>query len=173
MSVVGCSGSGKTTFGRALAATLGVPFLELDSVFHQPGWAELPREEFRARVAEVTAGDAWVVDGNYEQVRPIVVARATDVVWIDPVKAVVMGQVIRRSVTRAVTGEELWNGNREDWREWRNPEHPIRWAWSHYDHKQREYPRRFATADYAHVRIHRLRGRRRTRAFLGQVTEQA
>ncbi len=43
VSVVGCSGSGKTTFGRALAETLGVAFVELDAVFHQPGWTELPR----------------------------------------------------------------------------------------------------------------------------------
>ncbi len=123
-------------------------------------------------MGELTAGDAWVVDGNYEQVRSLIVARATDVVWIDPVKAVVMAQVIRRSVARAVTGEELWNGNREDWREWLSPEHPIRWAWSQYDRKQVEYPRRFGSADYAHVRVHRLRGRRRTRAFLADRAER-
>jgi hypothetical protein len=34
----------------ALAARLAVPFVELDSIFHQPGWAELPRDEFRSRV---------------------------------------------------------------------------------------------------------------------------
>jgi shikimate kinase len=42
--MVGTSGSGKTTVGRALAARLDVPFVELDSVFHQAGWTELPEE---------------------------------------------------------------------------------------------------------------------------------
>ncbi|MGZ4718451.1 MAG: AAA family ATPase [Acidimicrobiales bacterium] len=160
VSVVGVSGSGKSTFGRALAERAGVPFIELDSIRHQAGWTELPDDEFRERVAEATAAEAWVVDGNYEEVRPIIVARATDVVWIDPRKSVVMAQVIGRSIHRAVTRRELWNGNREDWRAWASPEHPIRWAWATYDRKQVSYPERFASEAYAHVRVHRLRGRR-------------
>jgi hypothetical protein len=59
----------------ALAARLGVPYVELDAVFHQPGWTELPIEDFRARVAEAAAGDAWVVDGNYRAVLDLVWAR--------------------------------------------------------------------------------------------------
>ncbi len=168
MSVVGVSGSGKSRFGRALAERAGVPFVELDSIRHQPGWTELPTTSSVRGVAEATAADAWVVDGNYEEVRPIVVARATDVVWIDPPKAVVMAQVIGRSVHRAVTGRELWNGNRENWRDWARPEHPIRWAWATYDRKQVSYPERFASEAYDHVRVHRLRGRRATARFLDE-----
>ena len=37
VSIVGTSGSGKSTLGRDLAGALNVPFVELDSVFHQPG----------------------------------------------------------------------------------------------------------------------------------------
>ena len=47
VSVVGNSGSGKSTLAKKLAAVLGVPHLELDSVFHQPGWEPLPLEEFQ------------------------------------------------------------------------------------------------------------------------------
>ena len=81
-----------------------------------------------------------MVDGNYDEVRAIVVARATDVVWIDPRKSVVMAQVVGRSIHRAVTRRELWNGNRENWRDWASPDHPIRWAWATYDRKQVTYP---------------------------------
>ena len=38
LSVVGNSGSGKTTIARRLATGLGIPHLELDAVFHQPDW---------------------------------------------------------------------------------------------------------------------------------------
>ena len=69
MSVVGCSGSGKTTLARALARELGSPYVELDAIFHQPGWTELSDDEFQARVDEATTSDTWVVDGNYSVVR--------------------------------------------------------------------------------------------------------
>src|SRR5262245_43481632 len=66
ISVVGNSGSGKTTMATRLAAALGIPHLELDSVFHQADWQPLPREEFRAAVRDFAAADAWVIDGNYD-----------------------------------------------------------------------------------------------------------
>ena len=48
--MVGNSGSGKTSLAAALADRLGIPHLELDSVFHQPGWRPLDGDEFRDRV---------------------------------------------------------------------------------------------------------------------------
>jgi hypothetical protein len=29
---------------------------------------------------------------------------------------------------QATTRRELWNGNRETFRDWLDPDHPIRWA---------------------------------------------
>src|SRR5215475_11726512 len=82
VSVVGVSGSGKSTLGRELAGRLAVPFVELDAIFHQPGWTPLPEDEFRRRVAEIAAGDGWVIDGNYSAVQPLVWERADTVVWV-------------------------------------------------------------------------------------------
>ena len=114
VSVVGNSGSGKSTLASELAATLAVPHLELDSVFHQPRWESLPLDEFQRVVAARAAEDGWVIDGNYSsRVQPIVWARADTVVWLDPPRLTVMRRVIGRTVRRAVTRQELWNGNRE------------------------------------------------------------
>jgi len=63
VSMVGNSGSGKSTPGRALAARLDVPYVELDAIFHQPNWTPLPNDEFRARVAAIVDGHGWVIDG--------------------------------------------------------------------------------------------------------------
>ena len=169
MSVIGCSGAGKTTFGRALAARLGVPFIELDAIFHQPGWTELPDDEFRARVRDVVAADGWVVDGNYAVVRPIVLERATHVAWLDYSRPRVMQQVIRRSVSRAITRRELWNGNKENALEWLNPEHPIRWAWSTHGRRRHEYEARFRDPQYAHVDVSRFPTPGAARAWLDAV----
>src|SRR4051794_36309959 len=104
--MVGTSGSGKTTVGRALAARLDIPFIELDSIFHQPGWTELPEEEFRARVSDVVAGDAWVVDGNYSAVLALVWARADTVVWLDVPRTTVMRQLLPRTFGRMISRRE-------------------------------------------------------------------
>jgi adenylate kinase family enzyme len=166
VSVVGSSGAGKTTTGKAIAARLRVPFVELDSIFHQPGWTELPEVEFQARVRAHVAGDAWVVDGNYGVVRPIVLERATTVVWLDYSRPRVMQQVIRRSVGRGVTRRELWNGNREDPRDWVRADHPIRWAWTHHARKRVEYESRLREPEYAHLDVHRFRSPRETSAWM-------
>ena len=72
VSVVENSGSGKSTLAKSLGLVLGVPHLELDAVFHQPGWVPLPDDEFRRAVAADVAADGWVTDGNYSVVRPLV-----------------------------------------------------------------------------------------------------
>jgi adenylate kinase family enzyme len=165
-SVIGCSGAGKTTFGKRLAARLRCPFIELDAIYHQRDWTPLADDVFRARVAEALASDAWVCDGNYAAVHPIVRDRATDVVWLDPPKPVVMAQVVWRSATRAAIRAELWNGNRESASRWLDPEHPIRWAWSTFDEKRRDYAARMTEPEYAHLRFHRLRTRAAQGAFI-------
>jgi adenylate kinase family enzyme len=138
-SIVGTSGSGKSTLGRALAARLGVAFIELDSIRHQANWVELPDPEFRSRVAALVEGERWVVDGTYAVVRDLVWGRATTIVWLDLPRWQVMLQVIWRSIGRALTGTVLWNGNRERWSMLLTAEHPIRWAWRTYHERRRHY----------------------------------
>ena len=166
VAVVGISGSGKTSLARVVAQKLSVPYLELDSIYHQPGWTPLPDDEFRARVAEVTSGDGWVIDGNYGQVQPLILDRATDVLWLDYSRAVVMSRVIRRSAKRAFVDRELWNGNRESMRNWVDAEHPIRWAWSNLQRKRDEYGVRLSAPEYAPLRVQRLHSPRETSAWL-------
>jgi adenylate kinase family enzyme len=135
VSIVGVPGSGKTTAGRMLAASLGVPFVELDAIFHQPHWTELSRDDFRERVAVAVAAPAWVVDGNYSVVRDLVWDRADTVVWLDLLRRLVMRRVILRTLRRAVTREALWNGNREPLTNFYRldpQENIIRWTWVRY-----------------------------------------
>jgi adenylate kinase family enzyme len=169
VSVIGCSGAGKTTFGTALAARLRIPFVELDAIFHQPGWTELPEDEFRTRVRAAIAADEWVVDGNYAAVRPIVLERATNVAWLDFSRPRVMQQVIRRSVSRTVTRRELWNGNREDARNWLQPDHPIRWAWAQHGRKREEYAERLTEPQYEALAVHRFRTPRAAHTWLESI----
>ena len=171
--MVGTSGSGKSTVGAALAARLGTDFLELDSVFHQPGWVPLPREEFRRRVAAAVAGERWVIDGNYtSQVKDLVWARADTVVWLDLPKRTVMRQVIWRSFWRAAARTELWNGNRERWRNFFSldkEQSVIAWAWQTHTAKRAKLEVAMADPGNSHLRFVRLTSSGAVRRFLSGV----
>lgn len=158
--VVGTSGSGKTTTARAIAERLGVPCVELDSLFHQPDWVQLDDDAFLAAVADATAGDAWVVDGNYTRSREVTWPRAEAIVWLDYPRSVVMRRVTSRTLRRVVTRQELWNGNREPWTNlYRlDPEHNIiRWAWTTYDANRDKYLTAMDDPEWDHLEwvVHR------------------
>lgn len=143
--VIGCSGSGKTTFARALAARLDVRFhgnhhVELDALFWGPMWRPKPPEQFRALVAQAVAAERWVIDGNYRAVRDLVWQRATHIVWLDARLARVMWQVGRRTWRRAASGQTLWHGNRESWRKALfSRESILLWALNTHGKKRREF----------------------------------
>jgi adenylate kinase family enzyme len=162
VSVVGSTGTGKTTFARELARILDVPHTELDAIVWQPNWTLLPREEFRARVAERLAAPGWVVDGNYggAEVRPMVWALADTIIWLDFSLPVIFVRLWRRTIARLRDREELWpgTGNRETIRNaFFSRGSLFWWALKTYWRRKRNYARLLAAPEYAHVTRLRLR----------------
>ena len=133
--------------------------VELDGIFHQPGWVPLPVADFEARVTEATAGDGWVVDGNYSAVRPIVWARADTVVFLDLPRWRVMSRLVPRSIRRSLTGEELWNGNRESWTSllrWRQEDNIVVWSWKRHQLQRNRFEAALEDPALQHLRFVRL-----------------
>ncbi|MBI1378916.1 MAG: adenylate kinase [Frankiales bacterium] len=163
--VGGITGSGKTTFALELARRTGLPFHEMDALYHGPGWTPIPT--FAADVAAVAGGDAWVVDSHgYTEVRDLLWARADTVVWLDYPRLVAASRVTRRSFVRAWTGEPMFNGNTETFRAWLDPEHPVQWVWSQYAARRADMLERFADPRYAGLRKVRLRSPAAARRWL-------
>jgi adenylate kinase family enzyme len=172
VSVVGTSGAGKSTVAAALAARLGASFLELDSVHHQADWTPLPAEEFRARVAQVAEGERWVIDGNYSRVQDLVWGRADTVVWLDLPRRTVMRRIIWRTLRRIGGRVELWNGNRERWRNLftlDKEESVIAWAWQTHASNRARYEAAMADPVNRHLRFVRLTSPRTVREFLREA----
>jgi adenylate kinase family enzyme len=81
--VDGMTGSGKSTFARALGARTGLPVIHLDLHYWQPGWARPSDDDWRERQRTLVAGDAWIIDGNYNETLPLRLERADTVVYLD------------------------------------------------------------------------------------------
>ena len=164
--IVGTSGSGKTTLAAAVAERLGVTHIELDSLYHGPGWTEPPPGAFRQRVeaAVAAAPDGWVMCGNYLSQAPLEWGGPELVVWIDLPRWLVMSRVIRRTAGRLVLRRELWNGNRESLNGLWRKDGIVRWAWDTHAVNRARYEQMIATdggVDWV-----RVRSRRAVRAWL-------
>lgn len=129
--IAGITGSGKTTLARRLAARRGLPHVELDALFHGPGWTT--RESFLDDVRAFAAADRWVTEWQYSSkgTDPILAPRADLAIWLDYPYPVARARLLRRTVSRSLRRTELWNGNREKpiWGLLRNDpeENILRW----------------------------------------------
>ena len=65
--VIGCPGSGKTTFAEKLNKLTELPLYYLDAIWHKPDKTHIPREEFDQRISEIFATPEWIIDGNYNR----------------------------------------------------------------------------------------------------------
>ena len=120
IAIYGPAGSGKSTLARLLGEKLGLPVVELDAIFHaHPNWVDLETGEFRARVADVLVehSEGWVIDGNYSVVRDLILGQADTAIWLRLPFRTVYRRLASRTISRAMVGAELWNGNRESLRQ--------------------------------------------------------
>lgn len=161
--VVGISGAGKTTFARRLSEMAQAPHIELDLLNWGPDWHDRHLHEpqaFIAAVDEASRAPRWVIAGSYHStVGEMLWARATDIVWIDPPRGVVMRQVIGRSLNRVITGSEVFPGCRETWGRLLTKGHPIRFAWDNYARRRARIAALVADPRHAHLRVHRCQTR--------------
>ena len=63
--IIGCPGSGKSTFGRKLERITGLPLYHLDMMFWNEDRTTVPKELFIERLQETMSNSKWIIDGNY------------------------------------------------------------------------------------------------------------
>ncbi|MCG8603795.1 adenylate kinase [bacterium] len=169
VNVIGTSGSGKSTFGRQLAALLGLPFIEMDGVYWRPNWTEPTDEEFILQVKTITEGSRWVLDGNYSRSTPVKWRHVQLVVWLDRSFVRTVFRVSARCVKRSLTKVEIWpdTSNRETLRRAFLSRHSvILWAITSYRRNRRQYSEVIGSREYAYIWFVRLTSQREVNSFL-------
>ena len=94
--VLGCPGSGKSTFSVKLREITGVPLIHLDNVWWNPDRTHVSREEFDLRLAAILAGERWILDGDYSRTYETRIAACDTVIFLDFPEAECMAGIQER-----------------------------------------------------------------------------
>ena len=81
--VIGCPGSGKSTFARALHNKTGIPLYHLDMMYWNADKTTVEKSVFRERLSVVLEKDEWIIDGNYGSTMELRMAACDTVIFLD------------------------------------------------------------------------------------------
>ena len=94
--VIGCPGSGKTTFAEKLNELTGLPLYYLDAIWHKADKTHISREEFDNKLKEIDKLDKWIIDGNYSRTIETRIKMCDTVILFDlPTEICLMGATER------------------------------------------------------------------------------
>ena len=94
--ILGCPGSGKSTFARALAARTGLPLIYLDNVWWRADGTHISREEFDRTLAELLRGERWIMDGDYSRTYEVRIRACDTAIFLDYPEDVCMAGITAR-----------------------------------------------------------------------------
>lgn len=171
--IIGRTGSGKTTLARQLAASLGVPHVELDSLYFGPDFSTAPLEVLRERTSTAIAGQHWVTDGNKRAVRDLVWPRADTIIWLDYSLAVSLWRLGKRAIwrTSVIKEQTAKSGEKAGLpRQMLSAAKGVLTALRSHMGQRKEYPILFALPENQHLAVVRLRSPRAASRWLSRVT---
>lgn len=94
--VIGCPGSGKTTFAEKLRDKMEIPLFYLDAIWHKPDKTHISREDFDERLGDILKFDQWIIDGNYSRTIERRIAACDTVILFDlPTEVCLDGAISR------------------------------------------------------------------------------
>ena len=96
--VIGSGGSGKSRLAVRLAERTGLPLIHLDALYWKPGWAESPKAEWAEKVAQLTSGAQWIMDGNYGGTLDQRLAACDTAIFLDLPRTLCLWRVVTRRV---------------------------------------------------------------------------
>lgn len=99
--VIGCPGSGKSTFAKRLQQKLQLPLCHLDLLFWNADRTTVERAVFRERLEQVLQTEEWIIDGNYASTMELRMQHCDTVIFLDyPLELCLQGVAERRGKPR-------------------------------------------------------------------------
>ena len=99
--VIGCPGSGKSTFAKQLHNITGIPLYHLDMMYWNADRTIVGKAVFRERLAETLQQEAWIIDGNYASTMEMRMQACDTVIFLEyPLEVCLEGVKARRGKVR-------------------------------------------------------------------------
>lgn len=98
VTIIGCPGSGKTTFTKSFGEILSRPIIHLDKMLWGANWQMLPYDERQVIHNELVSADSWIIDGMWRSHLPERLDRATTVIFLDYKRGISMCRAINRRI---------------------------------------------------------------------------
>lgn len=100
--VIGCPGSGKSTFSRTLHRLTDLPLYHLDLLYWNSDRTTVSKDVFVKRLKNVLVLDKWIIDGNYGSTIEMRIKECDTVFFLDyPVEVCIDGIKLRKGKTRS------------------------------------------------------------------------
>ena len=81
--VIGCPGSGKSTFSRTLHKLTGIPLFHLDMMYWNSDRTTVDIAVFREQLSNTLQKDEWIIDGNYGSTMELRLQACDTVIFLD------------------------------------------------------------------------------------------
>ena len=94
--VVGCSGSGKSTFSLRLHEKTGIPLHHLDNIWWKKDKTHISRDEFDIKLDEIMSNDSWIIDGDYSRTYERRIVACDTIFFLDYTEDVCMEGITER-----------------------------------------------------------------------------
>lgn len=100
--IIGCPGSGKSTFARKLKDITGLPLYHLDMMFWNEDKTTVSRAVLTQRIRTVMQNPGWIIDGNYGSTMEMRFKECDTVFFLDyPLEVCLDGIESRRGKIRS------------------------------------------------------------------------
>ena len=98
--VLGCPGSGKSTFSRKLQEATGLPLFHLDNIWWKADRTHISRKEFDEKLDEILQCDRWIIDGDYSRTYEVRFKSCDTVIFLDYSLDECMNGIVERIGTK-------------------------------------------------------------------------